>query len=180
MIEKTQASRTVLEDCKTAASELTDGISGSAWRWRWVAISALLRAVGHVLHSERRTASPELAAAIEAWWRGILASKPCPVIFWDFIHAARNDALKEYVLHAGQSVTIHPLPFSPKSMWGTEDERPSTVPVRPPTEYSYPMTRGPFVGRDQREVIAEAIAWWQEQFDAIDADAAARAMSTTA
>lgn len=176
MLAKTQAPRMVLEDCKAAAAELTDGISGSAWRWRWVAVTALLRAVGHVCQTEGRTASPELAAAIDAWWRRILASKPRPEIFWAFIYAARNDALKGYVLHAGQGVTIYPMPFSLKSIWATEDDSSSSIaPVRPPTEYSYPMTRGPFVSRDQREVIGEAIAWWQEQLDAIDADAAARA-----
>jgi hypothetical protein len=179
MLEKTRASRTVLEDCKTAAAEMTDGISGPAWRWRWVAIVALLRAVGHVLSAEAEQGAPPFRAAAAAWWKALKASKPRPPIFWEFIEEARNDAVKEYVLHAGQGVTV----FAQAAVggWavsapGEEVEFTEPPPMPPPRspEYCYPMTRGPFAGRDQREVIAEAIAWWQDQLDAIDADAAAR------
>jgi hypothetical protein len=177
MLEKTHASRTVLEDCRTAAAELTDGLTGSAWRWRWVAITALLRAVGHVLQNEgeSKDASPALTAAIQARWPEM---KRAPM-FRDFIERSRNDALKEYVLHAGQGVTV--FVQAVPGGWAVSAPGDAVAPTEPPPsppprspEYCYPMTRGPFAGRDQREVIAEAIRWWERQLDAIDADAAAR------
>src|SRR5450759_1169232 len=102
----TARARIVLSDARDALSDLADGVSGSEWRRRWVTAVVLLRAVGHVLDKVDAESSPAMCRAIAEAWRGLPASKPEPRIFWDFIDAERNNVLKEYVLAAGQGVTV--------------------------------------------------------------------------
>jgi hypothetical protein len=39
-----------------------------------------------------------------------------------------------------------------------------------PTLYHYTINEGPYKGRDQRELLQEAIDWWEEYLDRIDKD----------
>jgi len=39
-----------------------------------------------------------------------------------------------------------------------------------PTVYHYVINDGPFKGRDQRQVLQEAIEWWRAYLDAIDSN----------
>jgi hypothetical protein len=109
----------------------------------------LLRAVGHVLKSVDAKASAEAKRAIDAEWRDLEEHKAKYPIFWKFILNERNNVVKEYRFAAGQDVTV--------SLGGD------------PTIYAYPMKHGYFAGRDQREVIAEAIRFWGAHLDRVDA-----------
>jgi hypothetical protein len=165
----TAAARVVLQDCRSALATLTDGVQGSDWRWRWVAVVTLLRAVGHVLVNVDGVKDKATAAAIERAWTELNGSKPEPRIFWRFIDQERNNLLKEYRLGAGQGVTVFLQPFHLRvSVAGVSTPAPPPQPPRP-AEYAYPMNEGPFEGRDQREVVAEAIRWWERYLDAVDA-----------
>src|SRR5437764_10343909 len=99
----TRAAREVLEDCRSALMSIQDGVSGSDWRWRWVAVVALLRAVGHVLHKVDGRTSPSMEAAIQTAFHRWKDDS----MFRDFIEHERNNVLKAYKLGAGQSVTVH-------------------------------------------------------------------------
>lgn len=162
----TLAAREALEDCRGALAELTDGVQGRQWRRRWIVAVVLLRAVGHVLDNVDGSRSSAYRAAISNWWSRLKAAKPCPEIFWSFIEQERNTILKEYQTHAGQGVTIQ--------LTGVELNLPTgeqkvDVPKRP--MYHYTMNSGFFKGREQRELLAEAIEWWAKELDAIDAAA---------
>jgi hypothetical protein len=146
----TTAARAVLEDCRGALAELVDGLQGGAWRRRWITAVVLLRAVGHIL-DKIDSRSAKYARPIAAAWSSLNGSKPAPTIFWAFIESERNNILKEYELSAGQGATVGPLGAS-----------------KPTVTHHYLINSGPFAGRDQRDVVREAIAWWEAYLDAID------------
>jgi len=72
-----------------------------------------------------------------------------PAIFWAFIYPERNNIVKEYEVGAGQGVTVH-------------------LGQNRPTEHHYLFNTGLFTGRDQREVLREAIAGWETYLDGVD------------
>ena len=148
----TRAAREVLEDCRGAIDEIGDGIQGRAWRRRWVAAVVLLRTVGYVLAKIDVNISPKYKRAIEAAWSQLNQSKPAPEIFWEFIDAERHNIIHEYEVGAGQGVTVH-------------------LGQSKPTEHHYLVNTGPFAGRDQRDVLREALAWWEAYLDGIDHEA---------
>lgn len=140
--------RAVLEDCRGALEDLNDRVQGNEWRRRWVAMLALLRAVGHVLQSIDAKRDPKFAEAINREWNCLLSSKPEPKIFWEFILQERNNIIKRYEIHAGQGVTI--------------DLTAGTA------VHNYPITAGPFSGKDQRVVVRMAIDWWDNYLKRIE------------
>jgi hypothetical protein len=142
----TSKAREVLGDCEKALQDLSiHGLQGRAWRLRWVTAVVLLRTVGYVLKKVDEVSSPYMKEAIDEAWKECKRTKP--QIFHCFIEEDRNLILKEYTIRAGQGVTIH---------------------VGSHTEWSYTIRGGPFDGRDQREVVEEAIAWWKQYLDRVD------------
>jgi hypothetical protein len=109
----------------------------------------LLRAVGHVLHKVDGQRSPEYRSAIDAAWSLLGESKPEPRIFWDFIEDERNNIVKQYKFSAGQDATVY------------------LASTHSPA-YQYDVKTGTFAGRDQRDLLREAILWWEGYLDAID------------
>jgi len=148
----TRAAREVLEDCRVAVQQLGGGTQGRAWRIQWVSAVVLLRAVGHVLNSIDGK-DPKYASAIADAWDELKHSKPAPAIFWQFIETERNNIVKEYEIGAGQGVTVY-------------------LGQTRPADNHYLINVGPYQGREQREVLAEAIAWWEEYLANIDKRAA--------
>lgn len=164
----TTAARDALEDCWGALEELADGIQGRVWRRRWVTAVVLLRAVGHVLDKVDARRDDAYRRAIDLWWAKMKSSKPDPVIFWAFIDEERNFIVKEYRTRAGQGVAVR--------LSGVEiNLRTGEQKIDPPLSrtYHYTINSGPFAGREQRELIAEAISWWETQLNNIDATAGA-------
>jgi hypothetical protein len=148
----TVAAREVLEDCRAAAAEIGNCVQGRAWRCRWVAAVVLLRTVGYVLATVDSKRNSKLKQAIDSAWARTQASKPEPSMFWQFIDEERNNIIHEYEVGAGQGATVYP---------GTQAR----------VEHHYVINTGIFAGRDQREVLGEAIAWWAQYLDAIDCQA---------
>lgn len=145
----TRAAREVLEDCRGAMEEIVDGVQGRAWRIRWVAAVVLLRTVGYVLKTVDAKISDRYKQAIDVAWTALKQSEPDPAIFWGFIDAERNNIIHEYEVGAGQGVTVFPG-------------------QNKPADHHYLINTGPFAGRDQREVVREAITWWESYLDRID------------
>ncbi len=160
----TSAARNVLDDCRGALLEFTDGVQGGTWRRRWVTCVVLLRAVGHVLDKVDAARSPIHRSVIDSWWTDLKETKPDPAIFWAFIDDERNLIVKEYRTRAGQGVTVSGAVIEIDVRTKTQKIEPSR-----PATYHYTMNNGLFTGRDQRELIAEALAWWESQLDAINA-----------
>lgn len=163
--------RAVLDDCRVALLELRQNPRGVHWRLRWCAALTLLRAVGHVLRkvdAESTSVAPEFRAAARVWWADLNRTKPDPAIFWEFIDKDRHALLKEYRFSAEQGVTVlgavGTVPVGRLALGSMEIE---------PT---YFMKDGVFSGRDQRDLVQEAITWWEEQLDEISVRAAAACM----
>jgi hypothetical protein len=159
----TAAARETLEDCRGALTELVDGVQGRDWRRKWILAVVLLRAVGHVLDKVDGARTPTYRRAIDNWWSGLKASKPAPSIFWCLIEEERNSILKEYQTAAGQGVTIQLSGIEINLRTGEQ----KVDPPNPPT-YHYTFNFGPYKDREQHEVLAEAIEWWEQQLDSVD------------
>jgi hypothetical protein len=159
----TIAAREVLEDCRGALAELVDGVQGRQWRRRWIIAVVLLRAVGHVLEKVDGARSTQLRAEISRWWDNLKTTKPRPEIFWLFVEEERNTIVKEYQTNAGQGVTVQLSGIELNMQTGEQKVDPPK-----PAIYHYTMNAGHFKDRDQRELIAQAIRWWESQLDEID------------
>jgi hypothetical protein len=83
-------------------------------------------------------------------------------IFCGFIKAERDNILKEYRTAAGQDVTI-PLAEPNRST--------NAYPMKTITTEKG-RTVSDFAGRDQRDLIREAIRFWEDYLDGVDKDVA--------
>jgi hypothetical protein len=142
--------RLALDDCRGAIREMHLGVQGSEWRRRWIAAVALLRAVGYVLLTVDARQDEKLGALVAGRWELLTATWPRPEIFWQFIEEDRALVLKEYEVRPGQGVRV--------------DLGHGVV------RYDYLISQGPFAGRDQREVLAEAVLWWDAFLRGIEAE----------
>lgn len=159
----TLAARKVLEDCKGALDDLKDCIQGSLWRRRWITAVVLLRTVGYALKTVDSTSSPKHKAIIEKEWALNNKSNPESQIFWKFIEVERNNIIHEYQINAVQNTTIR----TGTAHWNLKTgDQYSDPPL--PTLYYYTISSGPYKGRDQRELVKEAIEWWEKYLDNID------------
>jgi hypothetical protein len=159
--------RAVLGDCRIALLELRENPRGVQWRLRWCAVLTLLRAVGHVLSkvdASSTSIAPEFRDEAARWWKELNRTKPEPLIFWEFIEKDRNALLKEYRFSAEQGIVMR----------GVLDVMLlHHMPVIAVAEPTYLMKDGPFAGRDQRDLVEEAITWWDDQLEEIAVRAAA-------
>lgn len=112
----------------------------------------LLRTVGYVLSKVDSLRYDAYKDAIEKAWRNLCDLKPEPTIFWEFIDEERNNIVKEYEIRAGQNDTVY-------------------LGQNKLADYQYRINAGPFNGRDQRDVLKEAIEWWESYLSDIDNDA---------
>lgn len=156
----TLRAREVLEDARLAHQHLDQVLDLPRFRLFWAASCALLRAVGHVLDKVDGE-KPEYREAIADAWRRWKADRTDHAIFWDFIEVERNLILKEYEIRV--DVADHTLvvedPFSGET---------SVEKLGP--EYYVPLTEGPFASWDCRELVREALDWWERQLSLIEAD----------
>jgi len=141
-------SRIVLGDCKDALSDFVYGLQGSAWRRHWLMCLTLLRAVGHILDKVDGERNVILRKIIDGEYHHLKQSKPEPAIYWKFICNERNSMIKTYQTHAGQAITVN--------LNG------------PSSSYRYVFNDGPYAGRDQRDVLQEAISWWDAYLHTIE------------
>jgi hypothetical protein len=166
----TNKARIVIEDCRNALGDLYDEPNGMKWRVIWVGTVTLLRTVGHVLHKVDSEISAEMKKVIDEWWGALKLSKPKPEIFWGFIEDDRNYILKQYKFRASVGVDIN-VPFHSIGFNGEVREAGSID--KGNVEYNYVITDGPFKGKDQRDLVKEAIEWWENQLGEIDIRVAA-------
>ena len=155
-IECTMA-RLVLQDCEEALNRLRDEPHGIDWRLLWVATMTLLRTVGFVLTQDGERGRRELKEAIKFVCAQRGNKNEFPIehkIFWEFFCHERNNIVHEYRFSAGQGVTVFP---------GSNR----------PNEPSYIMHSSTYNGCDQRDLVKEAIKWWENQIEKIESRATA-------
>lgn len=167
----TLKAREVLDDGRVALSLLEEEADIQRWRIHWAAAVALMRAVGHVLDKVDGE-DPLIKQAARAAFRQWKSADPQHEIFREFIERERNNLLKEYRSH------VHPLPEVALAVEFTA--RP--VEGGPPVRFAHigeigeniyrPLLDGPWEGNDARDVLSEAITWWDDQLTAIEHEAA--------
>ena len=170
----TAIARLVLADCEDALQDLNEidvgpmwqRDVGPVWRRRWVAVMALLRAVGDTLNKVDGRTDGTLHQLLKRERKRLEASKPEPQIYWNFICKERNLVLHEYKMRAhleasGDGVSELRLTLS------------GNVITAKPNKYEqvhiHLLSDGPFAGRREVDVVAEAIQWWQSYLDRVDA-----------
>src|SRR3974390_2048411 len=146
-------SREVLSDCKHALNLLEKESCPETFRVLWVAAITLVRTVGDVLDKvdakrEDRT-SKTVAAAYPNW----KLNRPSNSIFWDFIREERNQVVHEY------EIGFFPGPVD--LMSGGD--------LYTLGEHLFcPIIDGPFAGGGCRDILQQAITWWEHQLGEIE------------
>ena len=173
----TDRARVVLNDCRCALSKHTSGLQGEEFRVSWVALVSLLRTVGYVLNEEDSTRSASLEQAIDSAWADLKRTKPKPEIFWEFIDKERQSVLHCYRVGVSRMASEPATPgrlnisFDLGSMEG-KTGRVARVRFSGPMVITSKIALGHFSGRNELEVAAEAVEWWQQYLDRVDCEAA--------
>lgn len=149
----------VLADCRRAFDRLQEAESPDEFRVCWVAAVALVRAVGHVLHKVDGARHPRLGCAVAALYAEWRRNQEQHQIFWEFIEAERNSVLKLYEF----GYESGPFPV-------TVAGEPEDVVTLEEGLYT-PLAEGPFAGEDARDVLKDAITWWEQQLSRIESEA---------
>ena len=153
------AARRVFDDARRAFLDFSLDSQGHHWRHRWILNVVLLRAVGHVLDNVDGNSSKTLRTAIDEWWAELKNSKPEPAIFWQFIEQERNSIVKEYLSQGVQETKLRQVRIELAT--GKMDRSPVT-------EVTHTMYAGHYTGRNQHDLLREAISWWEEQLNSIE------------
>ena len=163
----TYAAREVLDDCRLALAMLEEETDLSKWRVHWAAAVALLRAVGHVLDKVdgEDPLTKRLAGAAFKRWKG-----PAPEheIFREFIEPERNTVLKEYRFrhHPLDEVDMAAI-FTLQNVETGETMQSGDV-FRIGDNIYRPFQEGWREGDDARDVLSEAIDWWEAELSALE------------
>ena len=147
--------RTVLRDCKSAHALLEDESDEVRFRLFWVAGVALLRAAGHVLQKVDAERSPAIRLQVERAYSQWKRDREANAIFWEFIENERNHILKEYEIGFLYG-PIH-MAVQPMVQTFSLDEC-----------LFCPIAAGRYAGEDGRDVMADAITWWEKQLNALE------------
>lgn len=146
----------VLGDCRKALDMIEDVRDEQEFRVHWVALVALLRAVGHVLKKVDAAPGSALQGTVRADWSDWQQNRREHSLFWDFINAERNSVLKAYEtsVHSGDVQALV--------------QQAGTAEVFALDDCIFtPLLDGPFAGEDGRDVARDAIAWWERQLSDI-------------
>ncbi len=149
----TLRSRLVLDDCKRAHALADEATAPQELRLHLVAGIALARAVGHVLRNVDSRENPAVAEANAAAFESWKANRTNNAIYWDFILRERNLVLKQYDLNWVDD----PVPLVASGKVFVLDEC-----------LYCPIESESFAGEDFRDMLQQAISWWESQLDAIE------------
>ncbi len=159
--------RRVLDDCRLALELLEEEEDLSRWRIHWVAALALVRAVGHVLEKVDGQ-NPCIRALAQAAYKRWKSSSPEHAIFREFIERERNTILKEYQFntHPGDQVELVLTRALHRISDGVLLSDTQVVPIG--DNIYRPLTGGFREGDDARDVLSDAIGWWETELAAIE------------
>lgn len=146
--------RAVLDDCKSAWSLLNLETGEVEFRLLYISSLSLLRAVGHVLKKIESKTDDNHKKIIEQTYFEWKKRRQENQIFWEFIEKERNNILKEYEIGVFQGQIF--LTTETNNLAHDLDD-----------QLYCPITYGAFEGQDCRDVIRDAILWWEKQLTII-------------
>jgi hypothetical protein len=193
------SARYILDHCRIGLEELRSHPRGS-WFALWAGTLALLRTVLDALEKDadpriqkaQKRWFDKIKRDNAAAGRGESATKDAdtwePAIFWQFIRRDRNLLLHEAQSNVAITAAVRLGPAAATAGVGefavgaTRHQRGvvelagdvSPGPQSPPpaaTYSSYTISGRPYTGRDARDLVHEAIEWWEVQIDGIERDA---------
>lgn len=154
--------RLVLDDARFVRQRLEDETDERAWRLDWVLTVVLLRTVGDVVHKVEGAEDPRVQAVAAELYRSWSDGEE-NAIFRNFIKAERDSIVHEYCTAMSDGpIAIVALPAA------LSDAPPADVSALLEENLFRPMQYGPYGGEDGRDVIDQAISWWDIQLDEID------------
>jgi hypothetical protein len=182
-VPKAIRAREILDQYRIGLEELRTHPRGS-WFVLWAGTLSLLRTVGDALEND---ADKRIQTA-QARWMGLMKQDNAaagrgksiekhgdtwePAIFWQFVRRDRNLLLHEARSTVSTSATIQLTGVSIRTSVGGDIPvfpAPQTPPPR--ATYSYTMSTPPYAGQDARDVVEQAIQWWEQQINDIERDA---------
>lgn len=111
--------------------------------------------MGHVLQKVDSRRDPRTKRAVDEAWKRWNSDKETHAIFWEFIREERNNILKEYEF-GFLSGPIDVLVTPDNELFVLDDN------------LFCPISGGRFAGEDCRDILADAIAWWERELSIID------------
>jgi hypothetical protein len=154
--------RLVLDDVRLVRERLEDERDDRAWRLDWALAVVLLRTVGDVLDKVDGENDPRVKAVAGELYRSWRHGDD-NAIFRDFIKAERDSIVHEYRTAMSEGpiaiVALH-----------------KALSKNPPADLTdlleenlfRPLEYGPYAGEDGRDIVDQAVAWWEIQLDEID------------
>ncbi len=177
MVAKAERARQMLEWCRAGHARMMQPplpMSGD-WMILWAGTLGLLRGSLYALKDVDAKRDPKIKAAQERWWAELGGKKgTSPPIFYSFIDNDRHQLLHMGEITAGQSFTAN---IYPGRIVIGNNRRMRPLPPNPAApakfnEIGYAMFGGHYQGHDPRNLVADAIAWIEQQLDQIEQDAA--------
>jgi len=162
----TLRARQVLSDCRLALDLLEIDDDLDTWRVHWVAAMALLRTVGYVL-KDIDGRDPQIRRIADEAHRQWKRKSSSHRVFRDFISRDRNNIIHRYDFNVDMNEHVNVL----VSVNPDVDIEP---PLDTPRMFSLdenlfrPITGDYGEGEDARDIVAEAIGWWDEQLTKIE------------
>ena len=157
----TQAKK-VLGDLRQSYLMLENETHYESFRVLWVAAITLARVTGHILDKVDSRQSETMRITVSNKWKNLKENKEDVVnkIFFEFIEDERNKILKEYEFG---------LLSSPIDLFVVDT---SSIPKIFTLDGGIyiPLQNGFYAGTDCRDVLAEAIQWWEKYINDIDAE----------
>jgi hypothetical protein len=163
----TNRAREVLNDCRIALQMLEEETDLQRWRINWAAAVALIRSVGYVLDKVDGD-DPVIRRVANAAFKKWKSDAPEHQIFREFIELERNNILKEYQFN------VHPLEEVPVTVITKLQPVAGGEPIAveqivPIGDNIYrPLVDSYREGDDARDVLSEAIDWWEKELTAVD------------
>jgi hypothetical protein len=162
----THLARIVLQDAKHAIEHHSDMLQGEAFRVSWFSVVGLLRAVGHVLDKVDALSSASMRNGVTYKWEELKASRPEPLIYWEFINAERDRFLKNYEHGISRTLTV---PTLVEGIYLTVDGGNSRGgEFAPGRSYISAIASGEFAGQNERDIAWIAHDWWSDYLDTVD------------
>lgn len=152
----------VLSDLRQSYEMLENEENYENFRVLWVSAITLARAVGHTLDKVDSRQSELMKRVINSKWKNLKENKEEAgnKIFFEFIEHERNKILKEYEF----GVLSSPIELL---VVGTDfDLGKFTV----GDGIYIPLQSGYYAGTDCRDVLAEAIQWWEKYINGIESE----------
>lgn len=152
----TVTARKVLRDLRHAHELLEGEDDTTRFRVLWVAAISLSRAVGHVLKKVDYGRSVKLSSEIDKAYSRWKSEPESNQIFYEFIDNERNSVLKEYefgYLSGSTNIVV--------AVDGQEPELESL-------DLLCHLSEGIYAGEDCRDILLDAIEWWEIQLKEIE------------